>query len=296
MQRSRGHCFTSFDVEHKPLFDESKMSYLVFQRESCPESKREHWQGYVHFLQPVPQKGVARLLQLSSCHAEPRRGSASQAADYCKKSDTFLGDRMEFGHIPMQGQRSDLVCFTDGIRAGKSIRELAFDQPQAFVRYHRGLMMFQQLQRAPFRDDIEVHYFHGASGIGKSRHVWTLLRPLYEKGHVYVAKDHTQGWFDGYCGESVVYFEDFRGNFPLDQMLQLIDRYPCSQWIKGASVPILATKFYFTSNMHPSMFYGGDEAWLRRLHHVIFFPLAEGGSGGESAAAPPAVDPTGPQM
>lgn len=291
MQRARGHCFTSFDVGQKPIFNEDKMSYLVFQRECCPSSKREHWQGYVHFLQPVAKKDVAFLLQLSSCHAEPRRGTAGQAADYCKKTNTSLGDRQEYGVMPQQGQRSDLVSFTDGIRAGRSVRDLAFDQPSTFVRYHRGLMMFQQLQRAPFRDTIEVHYIYGESGVGKSRHVWTLLRPLYESGQVYVAKDHSQGWFDGYCGESVVYFEDFRGNFPLDQMLQLVDRYPCYQWIKGASVPILATKFYFTSNYHPDRFYNGDTAWIRRLNIVQFSPQAEGGFGGQSAAGPPSMDP-----
>lgn len=284
MERSRGFCFTSFDVEHKPAYDPETMRFLIFQREACPSTEsngREHWQGYVHFKLQVRKKDVASRLSLGAAHAEPRRGSIGAAVNYCRKARTSVSAPEEYGEIPQPGTRTDLRQFTDGLRAGRSIRELAFEYPTVFVRASRGLREFQQMVRPPFRDDIHVHYFHGEAGIGKSRHVWSLLREAYERDDVYVAKDSPQGWFDGYAGQSTVYFEDFGGLFPLKEMLQLIDRYPCSQWIKGSCVPIYATKFYFTANRPPECFYGADPAWLRRLTNVVAV------TGGRGGSAPP---------
>lgn len=57
--------------------------YTVAQVEVCPETKREHTQGYSEFANPVRISSLRNCLP--SIHCEKRRGSRAQARDYCRK-------------------------------------------------------------------------------------------------------------------------------------------------------------------------------------------------------------------
>lgn len=84
----RAWCWTSFE-DTIPQFDSSKHKYVCFQREVCPESKREHWQGYTEMLNPCKYRAVSKSLQLpDTTHVEPRKGSRDSAIEYCKKTES----------------------------------------------------------------------------------------------------------------------------------------------------------------------------------------------------------------
>lgn len=57
-----------FDSEEPPV-------YLCCQVERCPETGREHLQGYVEFAQRVGLRTVKLKLGDPTMHLEPRRGS-----------------------------------------------------------------------------------------------------------------------------------------------------------------------------------------------------------------------------
>ena len=70
---------------------------------------------------------------------EARRGTAQQAADYCKKDGIFD----EIGDISKQGQRSDIEEAKQLIINGWNMRSVALNNPVVYVKFHRGLEKFQ---------------------------------------------------------------------------------------------------------------------------------------------------------
>ncbi len=82
----RNHwCFTSYAAVLPRVFDVAVVRYVIFQREICPESKREHWQGYLELKTQMRMGQVKTLLGDPAAHLSPRMGTRSQARDYCRK-------------------------------------------------------------------------------------------------------------------------------------------------------------------------------------------------------------------
>lgn len=64
--------------------------------------------------------------------------------------------------------------------------------------------------------------------------------------------------------------DEFRGGIDISHILRWTDRYPVQVEIKGSSRPLLATRIWITSNLHPSKWYPDLDpetlaALLRRL-------------------------------
>lgn len=79
MNASHRHwCFTTFDLtvlETFPvLYEEHVFQYLACQVERCPETQREHVQGYVEFTDRVGGRTVKTRLRDVTMHLEPRKG------------------------------------------------------------------------------------------------------------------------------------------------------------------------------------------------------------------------------
>lgn len=70
--------------------------------------------------------------------------------------------------------------------------------------------------------------------------------------------------------------DEFRGKLDIAHFLRWTDRYALSVEIKNSSRPLKATKFWFTSNLHPKDWYPeADEetqrAILRRFKTILKF-------------------------
>ena len=94
-------------LEKRPLmFTElpEGVTYIVWSLE-CGKAGTVHWQIYVEFEKKKKLGGIKKLFGEKTIHVEPRRGTAKQAAEYCKKLDeTHLDGPWEFGEISHQGQ------------------------------------------------------------------------------------------------------------------------------------------------------------------------------------------------
>ena len=94
MAQARNWCFTINNPTREPRFNEDKMVYLVFGRETGEEFSTPHLQGFVQLISKMRLSAVKNLLG-GEAHLEVARGTATQAADYCKKD----GDYEEHGSI-----------------------------------------------------------------------------------------------------------------------------------------------------------------------------------------------------
>lgn len=149
----RNWMFTSFKDE-APFFT-SKMWYQIYQREICPTTKKEHWQGYVECSYPMTLQTIKNHLGDKACHLEPRKGTQQQAIDYCSKDDTRKPGTKPItnGISKNQGSRSDLNSIVEAIESGATKKELLKEfKGNAF----RHLGMIDRAQRAIHGwDDID---------------------------------------------------------------------------------------------------------------------------------------------
>lgn len=129
----RNWCFTSYQDIMK--IDEKKCTYYIMQREVCPTTKKEHWQGYIEFPCQKRMNEAKIVLNDNSCHLEPRWGTQKQAIEYCSKRESRKENSTPiiYGTLKMQGNRSELDSLWDSIESGMTQKEILIE--------HRGLAL-----------------------------------------------------------------------------------------------------------------------------------------------------------
>lgn len=256
--QARNYCFTlNNPVQGDPediLAWECK--YVVFGYEKGEEKGTPHLQGYVEFASP---KRLRTLKELDDrIHWEARRGSASQAADYCKKD----GDFLERGVISSPGKRTDLETVGAMVVAGASIAAVAVAHPGTFIRYGKGIVGLKAALMVHRTARPVVRWRYGPTGVGKS-HVACF-------GHAdYYIKDSSR-WWDGYEQQPAIVIDDFDGQWPFRDLLRLFDCYKYQGQYKGGYVPINSPFVYITAEKPPSHYWRDTELLqvMRRLESV----------------------------
>ncbi|AJC52525.1 replication-associated protein [Bromus-associated circular DNA virus 2] len=134
-------CFTSFSEE--PPTKGDKISYLIYQRERGNDTHREHWQGYAESINPKGWCIRTWQCELSShnAHIECRKGTQSQAIEYCRKEETRLSGPFEFGEAKAskkrKGDDTDNVYREAGETASSAadyLRIVAAGDPKGFAK------------------------------------------------------------------------------------------------------------------------------------------------------------------
>lgn len=136
MAQTRAWCFTLNNPEEDEQHDMAEWpdcKYLIYQLELGEEGTLHH-QGYCEFGKAKRLAAVRRLLP--HAHWEPRKGTAQQAIDYCRKEDTACTDPVEQGTPSAgQGQRTDLEDFRDAVLAGVTDRQLVQEHLPVVAKY-----------------------------------------------------------------------------------------------------------------------------------------------------------------
>lgn len=280
-QRVRNFVFTYNNPEDTPSsFSEKlnvlKPTYWVFQLERG-EQGTPHFQGYVEMKNARTYSSVkAKLGQ--SIHLEGRKGTAMEAANYCKKEDTREAGPWEFGEITAQGTRTDLT----------SALSLAYDQglyvaleayPETFVRYYAGIAKVTnaRLARLP-REPLKVYLLYGPSGTGKT--TWAQSHdPDTAK-----CDNIADGWFDPYNGEKHMLLDEFTGassKISLARFLTAIDKHKTLVAVKNGFAAVRAEHIYITTNIHPREWYNYEGRMSqyfgikRRVDQLVIWPRSE---------------------
>lgn len=228
----------------------------------------EHWQLVCAFKKKVTIT-KAKSFFCRQAHVELTRSEAAE--EYVNKDETMVeGSRFEYGQKQLKrNSKTDWDAVYEAAKKG----DLENIPADVKIRNYTSLKRIAVDHSAPqWREGVTVKVFYGGTGLGKTRKAW------HEAGRegVYV-KDPCTKWWDGYKGEKKVIIDEFTGMINIAHLLRWLDRYPCMAEIKGFSVPLCATEFWITSNLHPREWYKDiteeqQQALLRRmtLHHFVF--------------------------
>lgn len=107
--------FTAWN-EPNPMKDE--ISFMVYQKEKCPTTGKEHYQGYVEFKKKVTLRKIKTIFRDDTIHFDVRRGSQENAINYCSKEKSRIGETHYYGEQKNQGHRTDLDSMFDMIENG----------------------------------------------------------------------------------------------------------------------------------------------------------------------------------
>lgn len=318
---SRAFCLTIQTPIEDPDWDDldsivgGSLRFVVWQLEQAPTTGQLHLQVYLEFSKPV-RPSVFKLFcarevdeplyeQSTWCsgfHVEPRRASREAARQYCEVAE-WKGESKGRVEGPWywpslaawdqggQGKRSDLSSACALLKSGGSLVDVARTQPETFVRFERGLSRLADiLSPSDFRE-VEGWFIWGDTGVGKSHWVYSTFGPA----NVYSPPSESPLWFDGYRGQSVLFFEEFDSAVPIKTLLRIVDEYSLAVQVKGGFVNARWTRVIFTGNSDITR--GWPRELMRRfgfgsrVRHVgvrdgerVGFPTAAevGGAGGFS--------------
>jgi len=207
------------------------------------------------------------LTGFKRAHIEAMRGSVDSQVLYCSKEDSAP---LEWGTRPQPGKRSDLKAVVLRVQNGESMRSLAKDEEGgvAVVKFNKGLTILRSLTRPKRRGFPIIFWLWGPTGVGKTRLSWELGEYLCEKkglpqDDLWLSSGGLR-WFDGYDGQCVAIFDDFRNkhctSFAL--FLRLLDRYPIAVEFKGGFVEFTPHCIFITCPYSP------ERCFQSRNEHV----------------------------
>lgn len=213
--------------------NEHRYKYIVVGLERGDKENRLHLQGYVqwsegksfsqaenHLRHPTHDRGI----KPKKANGSPYEAS-SYIWDYKAVHPTVF---FEYGPRPQEGrsQASEWDYILHDIQEGASEHEIMLTYPAAYARYTSGIkqMTFQHaLQRLNTYRQLQVTYIHGPTRSGKTR---SVLESVEHPSMVYRVTNYKHP-FDGYQGQPVILFEEFRSSLPIEQMLVYLDPYVC---------------------------------------------------------------------
>lgn len=222
-----------------------KTRYCIFQKE-VGESGTPHYQGTLCFGELLRFKSMKKLLP--KCHFEPC-ADLEASINYCKKPEGRVDGPWETGCKPSQGARNDIKKVADMAKAGKSIKEIATEEPVIFIKFHKGIEKLREVFALERNWAMEVNVYTGTTGTGKTKMAFEKCKNPYMK---------PQGdWWDGYDGHEDVIIDDFTCDMPIAFLLKVLDRYPMHVPIKGGFRSLVAKRIFLTSNIPLEEWYTG---------------------------------------
>jgi len=249
------------DCDYKKLVGKD-IRWLTYGAEKCPDTGREHHQMYMYLRGNVTH-GRRALNKMGDwfgpvhCSVRPMRGRLDENEYYCSKE----GYMKEFGVKPKMGARGDLDDTKEAIMKGDlTVDEIAVENPQMFHMYGRTMERVEDIAlRQRFRTEMtQGTWWHGPTAAGKSWHCFRDFDPATH--YVKPLAEGDAKWWDGYKGQETVIFNEFRGQVPFAELLDLMDKWPKTVSRRGREpVPFLAKRLLISSIRHPADVYVRQE-------------------------------------
>jgi len=269
-RRSRGWLFTEFKIERlekislwlDEMVKKNKITYAIIGMETCPSTEKDHLQGYVHYTNAHMVDELCELMP--NTNMRPADGSPYDNFKYCSEDGEFE----EWGTRPKgKGKRTDIQLVRETLLRGDPISKVWMETSsyQALRFGEAGLKYLP----APVREQVEVIWIWGPTGVGKTRLAISICEDAKEP---FWMSSKNLKWWDGYTDEKYVIFDDFRKDFcTFHELLRILDRYPFRVEVKGGSTWLNARTIIITSCFHPLEVYETREdlqQLIRRISHI----------------------------
>ncbi len=242
--QSKNWCFTDFELlDWEKIFKgDDDIRYVCWGTESCPKTKKKHYQGWLQYNKKKRLGGIKKVCHSKKLHIESCRGTESENNKYCQKDNKYetLGEYMT------QGKRTDLDQLKSVLDMGGSLEDIASENFESFIKYNRGFQEYKKIVdkrlRKKFRK-VEVIHIHGTTGSGKTRTAMESTEDLYK-----IHGDDLQ-WWDGYDGEKTLLIDEYDNQIACTKLLGILDGYQLRLPIKGSFTYANWNKVYITSNI-----------------------------------------------
>lgn len=261
------------------LYTSGYLTYLIYGHE-VGESGTRHLQGYIEL--SIRNRFSQVKARLPGFYIAQRRGTAEQAADYCIKSDDSYVQRGTRSQS-QQGRRKDLERVATLVKEGSTLKRIANEEPEAFIKYHKGIMALKTIlmpsyettefteRRYNFEHDwTKTQIFLGPTNCGKTTYAKQLLPRALFCTHMDDLAKYDPENYDG-----IIYDEASFVHLPREGQIHLCDqgedrslhvRYMCARIPKH-------TKKIFTSNKTVGEVLLEDPAIQRRIQvHNFVWP------------------------
>lgn len=250
-----------------------------------------HTHLYIAFRNAKEFQAIHR--RFYGAHIEAARGTHRENRDYIRKegkyrntekADTNLSDTFEeSGELPGESDRrvKQSEAILAMVQEGASNAEILREYPSAMNHLPRidqaRQTLLEEKYRKQFRE-LNVTYIWGKTGVGKTRGV--MERYGYE--NVYRVTNYSHP-FDGYNGERVILFDEFRSSLPVTDMLKYLDGYPVSLPARYGDRVACFVAVFVVSNIpmekqYPNVQLEEPETWaafLRRFEAVYELQAAD---------------------
>lgn len=263
-----------------------RLVYYCLSREIGKKQETPHMHVFFYVQNAIRFGTVKKVFP--EAHIDKSRGTSEENRDYVHKtgkwaetdkSETQIpGSFLEWGTCPAGKEEhsgmNQMEEIYEMLKSGYSNLDIIDAYPIA-LSHLREFDNFRELLRyesykTVYRDLI-VTYRYGSPGVGKTRSVMDM----YGYEHVYRITDYSHP-FDGYRGQDVVIFEEFRSSLPIADMLKYLEGYPLELPARYGNKVASYTTVYIISNISLGSQYQTIQyqepmtykAFCRRIHTV----------------------------
>ncbi len=248
------------------------------------ENGTYHTHLYLAFRNPVMFGTLQQ--RFYGAHIEGAQGSHQQNRDYIRKEGKWLDDAKhdtqvpetfeESGELPDErsARKKQSEVIFEMITAGATNAEILREYPSAMNSLQHIDNARQILAEEKHRDGfrpLKITYVWGKTGVGKTR----SIMERYGYTNVYRVTNYAHP-FDGYQGQLVILFDEFRSSLPFSDMLVYLEGYPTKLPARFRDKEACYEVVYVVSNIpmveqYPHIQQKEPEswqAWLRRFDAV----------------------------
>lgn len=243
------------DKEWDSLCSEiEKCKYGICCKEVGSKKGVPHLHGWLHYKNARTFTSIQK--KFNRANIQIGKGTDQQVRKYLIKEGNFV----ECGDMEEQGKRTDLDVIKDIVKKGGTMNDI-IDKSTNYQSMKCGELLLKYQEPPREIKKIEVIWFYGKSGAGKSKKVFDT--------EVNIFRPTTYKWWEGYDRHDVVLIDDWRPSWcSYVNLLKLTDIYPFRIQTKGGSRQAVYSKIYITSHLSPEEYFSdldkGDYEQLKR--------------------------------
>lgn len=120
------------------LEEDKRIRYFCGQIEKCPDSGRLHAQMYTEW---KSSRRITEVIKAIPSHVENRKGTRTEARDYCRKAETRVIALGEFGEWRPESQAvvrpaQKEIALDCLVKFGMSPEQIALEHPHVYFTHH----------------------------------------------------------------------------------------------------------------------------------------------------------------